>query len=225
MTRWILALACALGLAQAAGAQDYPTKPVKLVVGDPAGDIYPAGRDADLVARELAKQLAEQLGQQVVVENVPGARGTVATEQAARAAPDGYTLPNVPTAVEAGLPGDRAVSRRVGLVAPAGTPAPIVERLQWGDPKAGEHGILNEWGRNIRSGWQTRASDARIVVVRGTFAVSIEGQRARELDAGGFVLIPKGVKSNFGCAAMGRCAFVLHHNGPAGVQAAPPPGR
>jgi tripartite-type tricarboxylate transporter receptor subunit TctC len=92
MIRWILTLACALGLAQAAGAQYYPTKSVKLVVGDPAADASPAGRDADLVARELAKQLAEQFGQQVVVENVPGARGTVATEQAARAAPDGYTL-------------------------------------------------------------------------------------------------------------------------------------
>lgn len=94
-TRWLRALsllACALGLTQAAGAQGYPTKPVKLVVGDPAGDAFPAGRDADLVARELAKQLSEQLGQQVVVENVPGARGTAATEQAAGAAPDGYTL-------------------------------------------------------------------------------------------------------------------------------------
>jgi tripartite-type tricarboxylate transporter receptor subunit TctC len=65
---------------------------VKLVVGDPAGDAFPAGRDTDLVARALAQQLSEQFGQQVVVENVPGARGTVATEQAARAAPDGYTL-------------------------------------------------------------------------------------------------------------------------------------
>jgi tripartite-type tricarboxylate transporter receptor subunit TctC len=81
MTRSVLALACALSMAQAAGvAQDYPTKPVTLVVGDSAGDAFPAGRDADLVARELAKQLAEQLGQQVVLENVPGARGTVVTE-------------------------------------------------------------------------------------------------------------------------------------------------
>lgn len=93
MPIWMLALACVLGLAQTASvAQDYPTKPVKLVVGDAAGDAFPAGRDADLVARELAKQLSEQLGQQVVVENVSGARGTAATEQAARAAPAGYTL-------------------------------------------------------------------------------------------------------------------------------------
>jgi hypothetical protein len=78
----------------------------------------------------------------------------------------------------------------------------------------------------VRSGWQTRSSDARIVVVRGTFAGSIEGQRARELDAEGFVLIPQGVKSNFGCTRMGRCTFVLYQDGPAGIQvAAPPPSR
>jgi tripartite-type tricarboxylate transporter receptor subunit TctC len=89
----MLILVYVLGVAQAAGAaQDYPTKPIKLVVGEPAGDAFPAGRDADLVARELARQLAGQLGQPVVVENVPGARGSVATEQAARAVPDGYTL-------------------------------------------------------------------------------------------------------------------------------------
>jgi glyoxylate utilization-related uncharacterized protein len=97
------------------------------------------------------------------------------------------------------------------------------EAVLWGDPQSGEHAIINQWGYNVRSGWHTRASDARIVVVRGTFAVSIEGQRARELDSGGFVLIPQGVKHNFGCAAMGRCAFMLYQNGPAGIQAAPPP--
>ena len=77
----------------------------------------------------------------------------------------------------------------------------------------------------MRSGGHTRARDTRIVVVRGTLAVSIEGQRARELDAGGFLLVPQGVKQDFGCTGMGRCTFVLHHNGPAGVQAAPPPSR
>ena len=46
MTRWILALVCVLGLAQTANAQDYPTQPVKLVVGDAAGDAFPAGRHA-----------------------------------------------------------------------------------------------------------------------------------------------------------------------------------
>ena len=77
-------IACAL--AQGAIAQDYPARPVKLVVG------FPAGGGADLVARQIAAQLTEQLGKPVTVENLPGAGGTTATEAVARAEPDGYTL-------------------------------------------------------------------------------------------------------------------------------------
>jgi len=99
------------------------------------------------------------------------------------------------------------------------------EAVLWGDPKVGDHGILNEWGSNIRSGWQTRASDTRIVVVRGTLVVNIEGQRDREIDAGGFAFMPRGVKHNFGCTGMGRCTFMLYQSGPAGIQAAAPPAR
>jgi tripartite-type tricarboxylate transporter receptor subunit TctC len=82
-------LACfliATAVAQAAVAQDYPARPVRLVVG------FPAGGGADLVARQIAAQLAEQLGKPVTVENLPGAGGTTATEAVARADPDGYTL-------------------------------------------------------------------------------------------------------------------------------------
>ena len=79
-----LLIACAL--AQGAIAQDYPARPVKLVVG------FPAGGGADLVARQIAAQLAEQLGKPVTVENLAGAGGTTATEAVARAEPDGYTL-------------------------------------------------------------------------------------------------------------------------------------
>ena len=67
-------------------AQTYPTRPVKLVVG------FEAGGNTDTVARVVGQQLAERLGQQVVIENKPGASGTIATAEAARAAPDGYTL-------------------------------------------------------------------------------------------------------------------------------------
>jgi tripartite-type tricarboxylate transporter receptor subunit TctC len=86
MTRWILALACVLGLSQAAAAQTYPTKPIKLIVG------FPAGGGVDLVGRQIAAQLSEQLGQPVTVENIAGAGGVTGTEAAAKAAPDGYTL-------------------------------------------------------------------------------------------------------------------------------------
>jgi len=76
----------ACGFAHHAVAQEYPAKPVKLVVA------FPAGGGADLVARQLAAQLSEQLGKPVTVENIAGAGGTIATEQVAKAAPDGYTL-------------------------------------------------------------------------------------------------------------------------------------
>jgi tripartite-type tricarboxylate transporter receptor subunit TctC len=67
-------------------AQDYPSRPIKLVV------VAPAGGTADNVARVLATRMSEKLGQQVVVENRPSNAGIVGYEMVARAAPDGYTL-------------------------------------------------------------------------------------------------------------------------------------
>ena len=67
-------------------AQNYPTKPVRLVVG------FPPGGAADILGRIAAQQLTVSLGEQVVVDNRGGAGGLVATEITARAAPDGYTL-------------------------------------------------------------------------------------------------------------------------------------
>ena len=76
----------ALLLASAASSADYPSRPVRLLVG------FPPGGAADILGRMAAQQLTERLGQQVVVDNRGGAGGLVATELAARAAPDGYTL-------------------------------------------------------------------------------------------------------------------------------------
>jgi len=70
----------------AARAQDFPAKPIRLIIG------FPPGGSNDIVARQLAPKLAEALGVQVVVENRPGANATIATEFVARSAPDGYTL-------------------------------------------------------------------------------------------------------------------------------------
>ena len=67
-------------------AQNYPVKPIKLLVG------FEAGGNTDTVARIVGQKLGERLGQQVIVENKTGAGGTIANADAARAAPDGYTL-------------------------------------------------------------------------------------------------------------------------------------
>jgi len=70
---------------QEAFAQQYPERPLRIVIG------YSAGT-TDLIARLIAQQLAERLGQNVVVENRPGATGIIAVESVARSAADGYTL-------------------------------------------------------------------------------------------------------------------------------------
>ena len=67
-------------------AQDYPTKPIRMVVG------YAAGGPTDVIARLVAQDLQTALGQTVVVENKTGANGNIATEDVARAPADGYTL-------------------------------------------------------------------------------------------------------------------------------------
>ena len=75
-----------LGLATAAVAQGYPSKPVRIVVA------YQAGQGTDVATRHFAEQLTKALGQSFYVENRPGAGGNLGTEAAARATPDGYTL-------------------------------------------------------------------------------------------------------------------------------------
>ena len=69
-----------------AGAQGYPSKPIKLIV------TYPPGGTVDAVARVIAPKLAAQLGQPVVIDNRGGAGGVIGGEAAAKSAPDGYTL-------------------------------------------------------------------------------------------------------------------------------------
>jgi len=78
---YLLALSSAL-----AWAQDYPSKPVRMVVG------FPPGGGTDVVARILQPRLTELLGQTIVIDNRPGATGTVAAGQVAKSTPDGYTI-------------------------------------------------------------------------------------------------------------------------------------
>jgi tripartite-type tricarboxylate transporter receptor subunit TctC len=69
-----------------ASALDYPTRPVRFLVG------YPPGGATDILARLIGQRLSEKLGQQFVVENKPGAGNNIGTEAAANATPDGYTV-------------------------------------------------------------------------------------------------------------------------------------
>jgi tripartite-type tricarboxylate transporter receptor subunit TctC len=78
-----LAFTFASGIAE---AQNYPSKPIRLIVP------FPPGGSNDIVGRMIAAQLGERLGLSVVVDNRGGAGGTIGTDMAAKAAPDGYTL-------------------------------------------------------------------------------------------------------------------------------------
>ncbi|MBI5320238.1 tripartite tricarboxylate transporter substrate binding protein [Bradyrhizobium sp.] len=69
-----------------AGAQEYPTRPIRLIVG------FAAGGGNDIIARVFGQKLSESLGQPVIVENKPGGGAIVATDYVAKSAPDGYTL-------------------------------------------------------------------------------------------------------------------------------------
>ena len=82
----IAAAGAAALLATTAGAQQYPTKPLRIIV------MNTPGSGADIVTRLIAAKMSESLGQQVVVDNRAGASGNIGAEIAARAAPDGYTL-------------------------------------------------------------------------------------------------------------------------------------
>jgi len=83
----LAASTAALSIAQGiAGAQTYPSRPVRIVVG------FPAGIAPDVTTRLVAQSLSERLGQQVIVDNRPGAGSNIAAEAVVRATPDGYTL-------------------------------------------------------------------------------------------------------------------------------------
>src|SRR5882672_6251228 len=82
-----LALAAFLAmLTNAALAQSYPARPIRLILP------FPPGGATDVIARTVGQPLAARLGQPVVVENRPGSNGNIAAEVVARSRPDGYTL-------------------------------------------------------------------------------------------------------------------------------------
>src|SRR5262245_277690 len=78
--------AALIAVSGGAQAQNYPTKPITMIVP------FAAGGPTDALARVVAQKMSEKLGQQIVVDNVAGAGGTIGVAKAARGAPDGYTL-------------------------------------------------------------------------------------------------------------------------------------
>lgn len=87
IARWAIALAVAFSAGSGAVlGQQYPSKPVRMVVP------YPAGGGSDLLSRPVAQKLSEKFGQNVVVDNRGGATGMIGTDIAAKSAADGYTL-------------------------------------------------------------------------------------------------------------------------------------
>ncbi len=85
LSRLLIAAVLAAGAGSAA-AQGYPNKPVRLVVP------FPAGGATDVLARAITLHAADKLGQPIVIDNKPGAGGTIGSDQVAKADPDGYTL-------------------------------------------------------------------------------------------------------------------------------------
>jgi tripartite-type tricarboxylate transporter receptor subunit TctC len=79
-------LACFSTLAPAADSSAYPQRPIRMLVG------FAPGGGTDTTARALAGKMSERLGQQIIIDNRPGAAGNIATDIAARATPDGYTI-------------------------------------------------------------------------------------------------------------------------------------
>src|SRR5215470_13212775 len=86
MLRTIGIALIALGLAGAASAQSYPTRPIKVIVP------YPPGDAADILSRLIGPKVSERLGQQMVVENRPGASGQIGMEVLKNSPADGYTI-------------------------------------------------------------------------------------------------------------------------------------
>jgi tripartite-type tricarboxylate transporter receptor subunit TctC len=93
LARFIVALAVLVGagLPHGAFADDYPSRPITLIVP------YPPGGGVDTIARVMAQKLGPALGQQIIIENRPGAGAVIGTRAAAKAAPDGYTLVMIAT--------------------------------------------------------------------------------------------------------------------------------
>ena len=78
--------AALLAMVESAAPQVYPSRPITMI------NPFPAGGATDILVRTLTEHMKTSLGQPIIIENIPGAGGSIGTGRAARAAPDGYTL-------------------------------------------------------------------------------------------------------------------------------------
>ena len=156
------------GSSRVARAQTYPSRPVHIVVG------FPAGGASDIMARLIGQWLSERLGQQFVVDNRPGAGGNIATEAVVRAPPDGYTLlvGTLTNAINATLYDklnfdfirdiapvasiDRVPLVMDGQSIGAGQDGPRVHRLRQGQSRQDQHGVGRQ--RQRRNMWPVSCS-------------------------------------------------------------------
>src|SRR5262245_12154753 len=160
-------------LARVAAAQAYPSRPVRLIVG------FPAGGPTDITARVMAQWLSERLGQQVVVDNRAGAGSNIAAEGVVNAPPDGYTLLLVgaTNAINATLyerlnfnfhPRHRAgvrhhprASHHGGASIGPGQDRCRVHRLRQSPPRQDQHGVGRDWDHAPRLGRVVQDDDRR----------------------------------------------------------------
>lgn len=98
-----LVISAMIALSTTAIAQDYPNKPIKIVVP------FPAGQASDTISRIVGERLSKSLGQPVLIDNRPGAGGNIGTDVGAKSPPDGYTL----TVATAALPISKNVYRKL----------------------------------------------------------------------------------------------------------------
>src|SRR6059058_2919669 len=87
--KWFFTAALVAGMAGAAGAQNYPNKPIRLVVP------FDAGGTVDTLARVVTAQITKQSGARFIIDNRPGANSAIGSTAVAHATPDGYTVLNV----------------------------------------------------------------------------------------------------------------------------------
>src|SRR5438445_629725 len=171
MNRILLCLALIVCSFAAQAQQAWPTRPVKFIVPSSPGG------GTDVYARILAQALAESLKQQFIVDNRPGASGNIVASaishlkagklRALAVTQSTSLLPGTPTFAEAGFPLEVITS--FSVVAPAGTPAPIVQR------------IAAEIGRAMRSKPVAEKLEAQVLVpvfdTPGQFAASLKKER------------------------------------------------